>query len=223
MKLDALTRLLGSKRKQAHDPEQTAAALHEVDSELELAQRALAQAENAHDAGVVEAVAANDDATLDKLRQAVSEARRRVELLQVTRTAVERRHKAAEEAQEERQLARRWESAREACDARRAALVKLEAALDDAAAAIRDANASFALMIERLPVRLPHFPDGYSAHELATLVTMQLCAETNGAIRSGMPLSPHELAKQPRAVARHDAGADLIFRAAPTFNVAKEA
>lgn len=222
MKLDALTRLLGSKRKQAHDLEMTTAALAEVDQELERARQALADAEAAHDSGVVEAVAANDDATLTRLREAVENARRRVELLQVTRAAVERRHQAAQEAQEARRLARQWESAREACDARRAALVRLEAALDDAAAAIRDANAAFALMIERLPSRLSTFPDGYTAHELATLVLMQLCAETNGAIRSSMPLSPYELAKQPRMVARHDAGVPLVFAAAPVTAAAKE-
>lgn len=125
MRLEALTRLLGKKSNKPHDPEQTAAALAEVDAELEIARRNLAEAEAAYDDGVVQAVAANDDATRAKLREAVEDGLRRLELLQVTRAAVERRHTAAQEAQEARQLAGRWESAREACDARREALVRL--------------------------------------------------------------------------------------------------
>lgn len=215
MKLDALTRLLGKKSTRP-DLEQTTAALTEVEAELDSVRGALAEAEAAYDASVVDAVASGDDATLDRLREAVDGVRRRLELLNATRDAVVRRHDAAVEAEEARALATRWQRAREAADARREALVRLERALSDAGAAISDANAALARTVDLLPARPHGLPDGWPAHELAILVTAQLCVETGGAIRSSFPLSPFELAKLPGMVARHDVGASQLFASVPT-------
>lgn len=213
-----LLKILGGKgNKAAADPSATAAALAEVNAELERACQALASSEAVHDAGVVEALAVNDDATLVRLREGVDGARRRVELLQTTRAAVERRHQAAQEAQEARRIADQWERARKAADERRAALVKLAEALDAAADAINEANGAMARCVDLLPARLSYFPDGWPSHELAALVSMHLSARTNGAVRSPMPLSPFELAKQPGMVERHDRGAVEIFAAATTI------
>lgn len=214
--LENLKALLLGTSKKPHTADSVREAVALLAGELESARQELDSLLAQRDDLTLQSLAKDDTKAMESLRERVMHAERRVAEITAAHSAAWVRLRGLEDTEAAAAIAARWKVARDLIDKRSAAGVRLQAALDAAAAAIREIVELDNQILMALPAHPRHFAPSLGGLGLQHLVELQLA--THAAPLWGKArglLSIDELQRGPGLAERIKADGALLLALAP--------
>ena len=190
-------------------------AIAQVEQQLVAERSALRAADASLGDVLLDAMSEGAEKRAEQAQTDLAKRKQAVQTLEVSLAALRAKQRRTQQAAKEAAYVDRWAPAHKHADARRAALVRLQAALDQVAIEVKAANASFREINRAAPEPVTDWPRGMTAGGLDFAILSYLAKRTDNAIPPRTFLDFDSLAKEPGPLALHDQAIAMTLRNPP--------